>query len=319
MTAQPETVPADRLLDLITTGVTRSAGHDALHAIRHTSDWEPLDATPAPPTYPTENGPKGSSQLWMTQRDGRRAVVVDSIGSQANRCEAAMLDLRDSGKARWPTVSLDTGSGVVDLCELSHRHCDAMLHAAHHGGEPWLESGPGKALAEASQDDISALARWAPGSIIWGFWDSSARLSKRRERRARLWQSEMVGVADGRDVAPIPARALKVGGLIVGGTLTAADIADFGLKAGKTKVTEAGLGSVPSIGGENGPWRGADFDTVRRTSVLSLPSLRRALYNGTDQPQAKALLAVYASSRGTRSVRVRLCRTSRPLPTCCPP
>lgn len=112
-----------------------------------------------------------------TLSDGTKVVLVDSVGSQANRMEP--LFRTDELSHLVPQVDIaygdakkDTG-GTLSLLDAGHRLGDAVvrcteLHeAARAAFQVLLRSG-----------DATQLAKLAPTSIVFGVWDSRDTMAK---------------------------------------------------------------------------------------------------------------------------------------------
>ena len=122
-----------------------------------------------PPTYPA---PSGSSQNEPPRHvferrliDGESVwtVLIDSVQSQANRLEEALLVAARAG-LRLPYVSVDFNrAGLDPLAEITsldapHRVYDAILRDSLLGNESFMQSEQGHRLASASPADATALA-----------------------------------------------------------------------------------------------------------------------------------------------------------------
>lgn len=128
-----------------------------------------------PPTH------EGGQYAWETRRvDGEpvRCVLLDSVQSQANRCELALLDALRDGRLTLPLVEArfvdfpDLGS--VSTLEAPHRIADAIFRDSTLDGVPFRDSPIGKAFTEATIRDANGLYRWCPTALVFGMWDSTA-------------------------------------------------------------------------------------------------------------------------------------------------
>jgi CRISPR-associated protein Csb1 len=97
---------------------------------------------------------------------------LDSVGSQANRMEPAFAEPPLSSLV--PQRVMKAGSETVNLLQIGHRIADGAVRFSA------LSEEAAKAIASlASEHDATALARLAPTSLIFGFWDSRDTMLKR--------------------------------------------------------------------------------------------------------------------------------------------
>jgi CRISPR-associated protein Csb1 len=138
------------------------------------------------------------------------AVVLDSVASQANRFELALLEAARAGDISIPLVSVDFRShdGVKDLDLLSsleapHRIYDAILRDSLHEGRMFRLSEPGRAITEATARNAAALHYYNPATLLFGGWDSTGPKGGRGSKFERAITSEVVaiGIHAGRKTA----------------------------------------------------------------------------------------------------------------------
>jgi CRISPR-associated protein Csb1 len=220
-------------------------------------------------------------------------VVIDSVQSQANRMEMALLDAWDRKRISLPIISLRfEGEGIkkpfrVTSLDAPHRIADALLRDALLDGTPFRQSRVGSALNDASPANATRLFELCPTALLFGMWDSTGPRGGLGVRIQRAVVSEIVGVnvVQGKrtssriDPAQIP---LSAGPLYqskdqngISWTLDEKQAAiDKGKpkKIGKEgKPSEANHGNVtPTIADG-----GFTIQYARQTSVISLPALRR--------------------------------------------
>jgi len=126
-----------------------------------------------PPTY--EGGTHVFRPAWI---DGgkREAVLIDSVQSQANRIELAILDSYRRGHIPYPDIELSvnarTGQERYSVLELSHRVYDAALRMSTVDGVPFPQSEIGKAVYSARTEKATAMHTHAPMTLALGGWDS---------------------------------------------------------------------------------------------------------------------------------------------------
>ena len=113
-----------------------------------------------PPTY--EGGQYAEERVWMEGREVR-SVLLDSVQSQANRMELALLAAYDNGKIKIPLI---IGKGYLDAVskrritalEAPHRCHSAIFRESLFDGAPFRDS-PGKAYTPPAW--ITRLRFWS--------------------------------------------------------------------------------------------------------------------------------------------------------------
>ncbi len=90
---------------------------------------------------------------------------LDSVGSQANRMEPAFAEAPLSSLV--PQRVIKAGTATMNLLQIGHRIADGAVRFSALADEAT------KAIAALeSEHDATALARLAPTSLLFGFWDS---------------------------------------------------------------------------------------------------------------------------------------------------
>jgi CRISPR-associated protein Csb1 len=148
-----------------------------------------------PPTYPADRG--GSP--YVTERrvvDGveRADVLLDSVPSQANRAELALLKGLRGGRFEIPLLEIShqgAASVLLTSLELPHRYADAYLRDSELDGVKFDKTTLGKAFQAASTEDATALFQNDPGSVVFGAWNSHRK--GRQAKFPRVYSSEVIG------------------------------------------------------------------------------------------------------------------------------
>lgn len=276
--------------------------------LRARIDLEPLGGEGdklAPPTYGVPEGRETKYAMEQRRVDGELvdAVVLDSVASQANRFELALLDAYRRGELHLPVVSVDfrKAEGLVGLdrlshLEASHRIFDAALRDSLHDGLIFRLSEPGRRVTEATPRNAAALFHYSPTTLLFGGWDSTGPRGGLGSKYERAITSEVValgvqtGVRTASRIDPLGVE-LKAGTLYEprdrlqdqpGWTL---DPDEAVVEKGKPKEyarskaerpgrpSQANLGNVtPSIDPRAG---GITADRVIATVVLSFAALRK--------------------------------------------
>lgn len=156
-----------------------------------------------PPTF-MKDGQAKTKYAFETRRiEGRevKTVLLDSVASQANRMEEALLDGWRSGQLKFPMIEIDftVDSAVADLDRLSvlqapHRIADALLRDSTLGDHPFRRSEPGKAFTDARITNATAVYRLCPAALIFGVWDSTGPKGGLGAKFQRAIVSEIVGI-----------------------------------------------------------------------------------------------------------------------------
>ncbi|GMG81624.1 hypothetical protein LNKW23_08370 [Paralimibaculum aggregatum] len=153
-----------------------------------------------PPTYPGDNGPTHVFESRRINGEERACVLIDSVQSQANRLEEALLVAAEAGLISLPRLTVDfPGAGLdsvgpISVLEAPHRIFDAILRDSTLDGKPFRESDLGKALRKAKPDDATAILQAAPTALLFGAWNSTGEGGGLGAKFARVIVSEVIGV-----------------------------------------------------------------------------------------------------------------------------
>ncbi|HEY0180041.1 MAG TPA: type I-U CRISPR-associated RAMP protein Csb1/Cas7u, partial [Dokdonella sp.] len=242
-----------------------------------------------PPTY--SGGEYATEERRIPGRDEPvPCVLLNSVQSEANHVELALLEAWENGEIPLPVISVDfAGQELlrdlrVTSLEAPHRIADALLRDSLLDGVLFRESSRGRALDVVDLRNATALFELCPTALVFGLWDSTGPRGGLGAKFARAYVSEVVGIdaVPGKKTASrIDPAQIRLGAGPVyeraggGWTLDEAEAAkEKGkpIKAGKDgKPSEVNHGNVtPSIGDG-----GFTIAYALRTSTLSLPALRR--------------------------------------------
>ena len=188
------------LKDAVTTGA----------AFRRISRLQPIGGRGDkifPPTYPGERNNNPPRHVFERRRiDGRDVwcVLIDSVQSQANRLEEALLAAADGERGGEPVpmpyVTVDfRGAGLEPLERITsldapHRVYDAILRDSLLDGVPFMQSDEGRSLAVAKPADASALLEVSPTALVFGAWHSQGEGGGLGAKFPRTLVSEIVAV-----------------------------------------------------------------------------------------------------------------------------
>lgn len=129
-----------------------------------------------------------------------KSVVLDSVASQANRLEWALLDVIRGGELAAPVTSVDfSQSGLAGLDRISdyeapHRIFDALLRDSYDGDHLFRYGPAGRAITEARPRDAAALYYHSPHTLVFGGWDSTGPRGGLGAKYERAITSEIVAL-----------------------------------------------------------------------------------------------------------------------------
>jgi CRISPR-associated protein Csb1 len=130
-------------------------------------------------------------------------AILDSVQSQANRMEDALLsDIRD-GKLKLPHVETNFGGidglvkeiGKITCFDAPHRIFDAILRdSVNEKGIHFPLTDLGQKVINSNAKDASAIFQVSPASLLFGSWDSTGISGGLGEKYSRCVVSEVVGI-----------------------------------------------------------------------------------------------------------------------------
>ncbi|MEQ1564513.1 MAG: type I-U CRISPR-associated RAMP protein Csb1/Cas7u [Myxococcota bacterium] len=161
-----------------------------------------------PPTYSTGEREPTKYALEERQVGDERvlAVLLDSVASQANRMEEALLAAWRGGEIDIPVVVVDFTRvadlgdiGEITSLEAPHRLADAILRDSVLDGKPYRHHELGRAFTEATPRNATAVYQQAPHALVFGMWDSTGPKGGMGSKFQRALVSEIVGLGVARD------------------------------------------------------------------------------------------------------------------------
>ena len=162
-----------------------------------------------PPTYPGERTNDAARHLFETRRingDDLRCVLIDSVQSQANRLEEALLVGVRAGRYSVPHVVVDftgqqapNGIGLGDLGEITsldapHRVFDAIIRDSEMDGVKFIETDHYEKLLLAKATNALQVFALSPTSLVFGAWNSTGEGGGVGAKFSRCIVSEIIGV-----------------------------------------------------------------------------------------------------------------------------
>lgn len=272
-----------------------------------------------PPTYPEERRGQGPRHVFERRRiDGREVwcVLLDSVQSQANRLEEALLAAIREGSIELPYVTVDfTNAGLPGLTEITsldapHRVYDAILRDSALDGQPFMKSPLGLRLAEAKPAGATALLEASPTALLFGAWHSTGGGGGLGAKFPRSLVSEIIAIDVPVEDGPPDPRTGEITEVRTSGRRTGSRIDPLGVlrkvevfksPEGWDVVKErAGKGAKPARPSEINHGNiaptvqplGITCDYAEHTAVLSFAGLRRLGFGGGQKDSAaRTLLA----------------------------
>lgn len=180
--------------------------HAALRRIRRLQPVGGVGDKLFPPTYPPPQGarrdapPRHVFERRHVEGNDVWCVLIDSVQSQANRLEEALLVASDNGTIRIPYVTVDFGGTGLDPLEkitsldAPHRVYDAILRDSLLDEDPFMQSQVGKCLAAAKPGDATALLELSPNALLFGAWHSQGEGGGLGAKFPRALVSEIMGI-----------------------------------------------------------------------------------------------------------------------------
>lgn len=275
-----------------------------------------------PPTY--EGGKYATETRILAGGEIAECVLLDSVQSQANRMELALLEAHRAKRAglRLPLLVTRFDEDrllkkfTVTSLEAPHRIADAIFRDSLWDGVMFRKSAKGAILDTADVRNATGLFGLCPTALVFGLWDSTGPRGGLGAKFQRAMVSEIVGVSatPGRKTGSRidPAQILKDAAVLYDRNPKTDSAPDWTMdsakgskKLGKDgRPSEANHGNVvPGI--SDG---GYTISRALQTTVLSLTAIRRLRF-----PLAGAAESDLAVDNAARTVLVTLCLAAAAL------
>ena len=156
-----------------------------------------------PPTYPADRDGDPPRHVFERRRvDDREVwcVLIDSVQSQANRMEEALLAAAREDAILLPYVVVDFRAAKLQPLEqitsldAPHRVYDAIIRDSLLDDVPFMESRQGLRLAAATPADATALLEISPAALLFGAWHSQGEGGGLGAKFPRALVSEIMGI-----------------------------------------------------------------------------------------------------------------------------
>lgn len=269
-----------------------------------------------PPTH------SGGLYAWEKRRIAKDEVVptvlLDSVQSQANRMEQALMEAYRNKELQLPLLEVDFSDhfpdiGTITTLDAPHRIADAIFRDSLLDGKRFRESDVGKAFVTSNIRNATGLFQYCPHALVLGIWDSTGSEGGLGNKFQRAVVSEIVGIQAEKGVHT--SSRIDPLGITKAAEMFRTINGDWTLKSEeakknkkeepeKAKPSDFVHGNIPpTIEGDErtGPLRGGvTLDYAVQTIVLSLSALRRLRFpvNGEENPKlnnaARTVLAALA-------------------------
>ena len=179
----------------------RNAVRGTAAAFRCMTDYQPTGGPGDKVFPPTYEGGKYATEERIDPATGevRQCVLLDSVQSQANRMELALLEAHRAGTVHLPLLvtrfdqeQLLKKFSVTSL-EAPHRVADALFRDSLLNGTTFRESEKGRVLYTAEVRNATGLFGLCPTALIFGLWDSTGPRGGLGAKFQRALVSEIVG------------------------------------------------------------------------------------------------------------------------------
>lgn len=251
-----------------------------------------------PPTYAGEDGPVYVEERRRFGDEEVPCVLLDSVASQANRLEEALLLRIGEGGLDMPDIVVDQAEfGVHSALEFSHRVFDAWVEDALLDGAPFGATDDYRQLSSVINRGVSRpLLERFPIGLLLGCWASRQSNPQGTTRIGRAIVSEIVAVDVVKGERPRSRIDLhhvssdvkvvrgenshRFGVLEEGAAVKGAELFGKGEKAGKPSAL--GYGNVTPSLADHG---GVTARHALQLTVISLPALRATSARAIGEPR----------------------------------
>lgn len=283
----------------------RAAVSGTAAAFRCVTNYQPVGGRGDKVFPPTYGGGSYATEERLDPKTGelRRCVLLDSVQSQANRMELALLEAHRARKVALPLLVTRFNQAelpikfTVSSLEAPHRVADALFRDSLLDGTIFRKSSIGTLLNTADVRNATGMFGICPTALVFGLWDSTGPRGGLGARFQRALVSEIVGYDAALGVKTAsrldPARIVRGAGTLYRREVVQEDAPDWTLTKRHSKFgggkrptgrpSEANHGNVtPSI--SEG---GFTISGAKQTTTLSLAVLRRLRFPFDDAASSK--------------------------------
>ena len=273
-----------------------------------------------PPSYAVDGRADHKYAVETRQIDDKEVetVLLDSVASQANRAEEALLEGWLDGDLAFPVPYVDFSDAKTDEEDLSeigkltaleapHRIADAIFRDSLLDGTLFRLSDVGQQITNATPRDATALYRYSPTALLFGVWDSTGPKGGLGSKFQRAYVSEIIGLDAkvgkkvGSRLDPLAIEKLSAEDLIYEhadpAQVWTVNEDEAAKEKGKPKIigrpSEINHGNIaPSIDSLSG---GVTISGAVQTTVISLAALRKLRFGGRDRAKEAAAQTAIAA------------------------
>ena len=292
-------------------------------AFRCVTDHQPAGGPGDKVFPPTYEGGKYATEERIDPETGevKPCVLLDSVQSQANRMELALLEAHRAGKVTLPLIVTRFDQDellrkfTVTSLEAPHRAADALFRDSLLNGVMFRKSDKGQLLDTANVRNATGLFGLCPTALVFGLWDSTGPRGGQGAKFQRALVSEIVGydaVPGIKTASRIdPAQIVLGAGPLYERRSETSDLPSWTLdeKEGKGKLKKSGKPSE-AVHGNITPTisdGGFTLSRARQTTTVSLSVLRRLRFpfnsaadsNHETDVSARTALAALGLAAGT--------------------
>ena len=270
----------------------------------------------SPPTH--EGGKYAFEERVVDGRSDVKTVLLDSVQSQANRLEDALLTAVRAGDIRIPLLQMDiAGHQTITSLSAPHRVHDAIFRDCQYKGTRFRDSEIGKEMVEARAWNATGMFRLCPTALLFGTWDSQSGAGVNSAKFARALVSEIIGF-DAVQGKRTSSRIDPLGIKAMPGTIYESKTEQWTLdpsKAVKSKdkpqlfkkkgtPAEINHGNIPPTISDGG----VTFREARQTAVLSFAQIRKLRFpvKGKESPEVNEAGRAVVAALGVLALALQL-------------
>ncbi len=294
-------------------------------AFRCVTDYQPAGGPGDKVFPPTYAGGRYATEDRVNPDTGEicKCVLLDSVQSQANRMELALLEEHRSGAIELPILITRFDQDelhkkfTVSSLDAPHRIADALFRDSLLNGTIFRKSAKGSTLDYAGTGNATGLFGICPTALLFGVWDSTGPRGGLGVKFQRALVSEIIGydaIIGKRTSSRIdPASIRREAGPIYERPTESDDNPPWTLdqSAGTRRRGRGAAGRASDVNHGNIPPDisdgGASISKARQTTVLSLSVLRRLRFplNGSSDSDrevdhaARTVIAALGIAAGT--------------------
>jgi len=159
----------------------KAAVRGAAAAFRCVTDYQPAGGPGDKVFPPTYEGGRYATEQRIDPETGevQDCVLLDSVQSQANRMELALLEVHRNGAVSLPLLVTRFDQDAllrkftVTSLEAPHRVADALFRDSLLDGTIFRKSDKGRILDVADVRNARGMFGLCPMALVFGLWDST--------------------------------------------------------------------------------------------------------------------------------------------------